>query len=122
MEETFSAQGFHVLGFYSDDFGNQGGDPGACTDQYMVTYPQFDIAPVTNPGAQPVWNWILSQPNPEPYPLTPGWNFNKYLISRTGQLIRHFEQNDWPGDDPGNPNDSFATSEIVVAIEAELAQ
>jgi glutathione peroxidase len=131
LEETFAAQGFKVLGFYSNNFGNQGGTDDqidACTDEYMVTFNQFATENVIDPdgaGAetpQPVWQWLLSQPNPEAYGLAPTWNFHKYLITRDGQLVRHFLQEVYPGDDPNNPNDSFDTNPIVVAIEAELAK
>lgn len=124
LEETFSAQGFHVLGFYSNDFGMQGGDVGTCTDTYHVTFPQFSIAHVVDPdGAgpeqvQPVWEWLAMQPGF----TAPTWNFHKYLISRDGQLVGYFPQGTWPGDDPNDPNDSFDTNAIVVAIEAELAK
>lgn len=124
LEETFAAQGFHVLAFYSNDFGMQGGDIGACTDTYSVTFPQFSIDHVVDTdGAgpivpQPVFQWLSEQPGF----VAPDWNFHKYLISRSGQLIAYFPRETWPGDDPNDPNDSFDTNAIVVAIEAELAK
>lgn len=125
MEESFSAQGFHVLGFYSDDF-QQAGDPGdieGCTSDYGVTYDQFLVGEVTQPSPQPVFEWLLSQPNPGPASgSAPTWNFHKYLVSRDGELVAHWPTSTYPGDDPNDPNDSFATSEIVLAIEAELAR
>lgn len=131
LEESFSGQGFHLLGFYSDNFGMQGGTQDqidACTDNYMVTFEQFVKANVIDPDAggpdvpQPVWQWLLAQPNPEAFPLQPDWNFHKYVISKDGQLVRHFDTQTYPGDDPNNPNDSFETNPIVMAIEAELAK
>ncbi len=132
MEEKFAGQGFHVLGFLSNDFANQGGSNGqvdACNGKYAVTFPQFDTDHVTDPdGAgplepQPVWKWILSQPNPGPAQgIEPGWNFNKYLVSRDGTLMKHWTSSVYPGDDPNNPNDSFDTSAIVQAIQGELAK
>ena len=132
LEETFSAQGFHVLGFFSDDFGMQGGEGGqigSCNGQYEVPFPEFTLNHVIDvDGAgpevpQPVFDWILSQPNPGPEATLPAtWNFHKYLISRDGQLTAHFGQYEWPGDDPNDATDSFATSDIVVAIEAEIAK
>jgi glutathione peroxidase len=126
LEETFSSQGFKVLGFYSNNFGSQGGSNeqiDACTKLHGVTFPQFAIANVIEPDIQPVWGWLLSQPNPRPeVQLAPTWNFHKYLISRDGQLVMHFLQGEWPGDNPNDPNDSFETSAIVMAIEAELAK
>jgi glutathione peroxidase len=132
LEETFSAQGFRVLGFYSDDFGSQGGSDDQidmCTGQYMVTFEQFTKGHVIDPDGsgpettQPVWTWLLAQPNPDPMtPLAPDWNFHKYLVSRDGQLVAHFVRSVYPGDDPDVATDSFDTNPIVVAIQAELAQ
>jgi glutathione peroxidase len=132
LEEQFSAQGFHMLGFLSNDFGNQGGDPGQvdqCTSDHGVTFQQFEIEHVLDPDgsgpqtARPVFDWLLAQPEPGPATsIAPTWNFHKYLISRDGQLVAHWPSAVYPGDDPNNPNDSFATSEIVMAIEAELAK
>lgn len=121
-----------MLGFLSNDFGNQGGTDAqidTCNSMYAVTFPQFDLDHVIDTdGAgpiapQPVWNWLLSQPNPGPAQgINPGWNFNKYLVSKDGQLVKHWASGVYPGDDPKNPNDSFDTNEIVQAIKAELAK
>lgn len=107
LEETYCGQGFHVMGFYSDDFGMQGGDPNACSEMYMATFPQFAVDHVSGAMAQPVWQWLLAQPNATP----PDWNFNKYLISRDGQFVQHFPR-------LTEPNDPF----VIAAIEAELAK
>lgn len=132
MEDKFSGQNFEVLGFLSNDFGNQGGSEGqvdTCVDKYMLTFKQFAIAHVYDvDGAgpeepQPVWKWLLSQPDPGPVAgLVPTWNFHKYLISRDGKLVKHWASGTYPGDDPNNPNDSFDTNEIVMAIKAEIAK
>jgi glutathione peroxidase len=132
LEETFSGQGFEVLGFLSNDFGNQAGSSGqidSCNGMYAVTFKQFAIGHVLDPdGAgpelpQPVWNWLTTQADPGPVAgLNPTWNFHKYLISRDGKLVKHWASPTYPGDDPNNPNDSFDTSEIVQAIKAEIAK
>lgn len=127
LEETFAGQGFHVLGFYSNDFGSQGGSEEqieGCTGEYMVTFDQFAVDHVidTDGGGpvvpQPVWEWLAQQPN---Y-TAPDWNFHKYLVSRTGELVAYFPRSTYPGDDPNNASDSFETNPIVIAIEAELAK
>ena len=130
MEDTFSSQGFEVLGFLSNDFGSQAGTDDQihmCVDGYNLTFKQFAIAHVrdvdgTGPEEpQPVWKWLLSQSNPGPFmTLEPVWNFNKYLISKDGKLVKHWSQATYPGDDPANPNDSFDTNEVVMAIREEL--
>lgn len=119
-----------MLGFLSNDFGNQGGDEGdvdACTEQYAVTFEQFAIDHVKDTDAdgpeeaQPVFRWLAEQPNPGPSTSTePTWNFHKYLVSRDGQLIAHWDSAVYPGDNPNDPDDSFDESPIVVAIRAEL--
>ena len=126
LESTFKAQGLHVLGFLSNDFGNQGGTDEqveACKDQYKVTFDQFATDKVTPPATSPVFAWLEAQMAPGPVmPNDPTWNFHKYLISREGKLVGHWASEDYPGDDPANPNDSFDTSPIVIAIKAELAK
>lgn len=123
LEDTFAAQGFHLLGFYSNDFGNQAGDPDQCTGMYSVTFQQFAIDHVVGANAQPVFKWIESQANPGPAAgINPTWNFHKYLIAKDGKLVGHWDSPTYPGDDPANPNDSFDTNPIVVAIKAELAK
>ncbi len=132
LEEKLGGQGFHVLGFLSNDFGNQGGSSGqidACTGQYGVTFPQFVVDHVIDTdGAgpnvpQPVFKWLYAQGNPGPATtLQPTWNFHKWLISRDGKVVAHWDSPAYPGDDPANPNDSFDESPIVKAIKAELAK
>ena len=100
-----------------------------CTKQYAISFDLFEIDDVIDPDAggpkkpRPVWEWLLSQPNPGPAPSpAPDWNFAKYLVSREGKLVAHWIAPTWPGDNPSNPNDSFDTSAIVIAIKAEIAK
>ncbi len=124
LESHFAGQKFHVLGFYENNFGAQGGTPGqvdTCTMQYMVTFPQFAMDDVVGATAQPVWKWLTSQPNPGPSAgALPTWNFNKYLISRDGKLIGHWNEADYWGTDPSAP--AFDASPIIAAIKAEIAK
>jgi glutathione peroxidase len=125
LEATYSSKKFHVLGFLSNDFGNQGGTDGqvdACTGMYGVTFPQFAIDHVIG-TPEPVFAWLYAQGNPGPATsLYPTWNFHKWLVSRDGKVVAHWDSPVYPGDDPANPSDSFATNPIVMAIEAELAK
>jgi glutathione peroxidase len=129
LEEKFGAQGFHVLGFLSNDFGSQGGTSSeiqACTAQYGITFPQFvedHVVPVGTAMPQPVFAWLEAQMNPGPdTSAVPTWNFSKYLISRQGELVAHWDSPVYPGMDPSDPTSMFDTNPIVVAIEAELAK
>lgn len=125
LEETYGGQGFKVLGFYSNDFGSQGGssdDIEGCNDDYGVTFEQFEIAPVSGANARPVFAWLFSHPNPgpKPDPLEPTWNFHKYLIARDGTFVGAFDRFSYPGEDPQATE--WTTHELVLAIEAELAK
>lgn len=132
LEDALGGEGFRVLGFLSDDFGNQAGTDeqiGVCESQYATTFDTFAVGHVTDPdGAGPtepqdVWRWLLSQPNPGPASaIAPTWNFHKYLVRRDGTLVGHWDSGEYPGDDPQDPNDSFETDAIVVAIREELAR
>jgi len=132
LEDKLGGQGFHVLGFISNDFGMQGGTSGqidACTGMYAVTFPQFVIDHVIDTdGAgpvvpQPAFAWLYTQGNPGPSStLYPTWNFHKWLVGRDGHVVAHWDSPVYPGDDPSDPSDSFDTNPIVVAINAELAK
>ena len=115
LEQKYQGQGFHVLGFYSNDFGNQAGDPEACTGTYNVTFPQFQIDHVVGASARPVFKWLVAQPGFEG--SAPTWNFHKWLVARDGTLVATWSTTVNPGvDNPGDPND------IPSRIEAELAK
>jgi glutathione peroxidase len=115
-----------VLGFFTNDFGMQGGSGEqieACNDKYKVTFDQFELAHVKGADAQPVFQWLISQPVVGPAsPNEPTWNFHKYLVSREDVLVKHWTNGTYPGDDPNDPNDSFDTNEVVVAVKEELAK
>ena len=125
LEDEFGERGFHVLGFYSNDFGRQGGSDDqirGATEKYGVTFPQFAVAPVSGDEPRPVFEWLLGHDNPGPKkdPLAPTWNFHKWLISRSGELVAAFDIQSYPGDDTSA--DGWKDSEVVRAIERELAK
>jgi glutathione peroxidase len=120
-ELKYKDQGFHVLAFYSNDFGNQGGDPGSCAETVglsQITMPQFVIDPVTLPDARPVFKWLLEPPNSAPQPT---WNFYKYLIARDGTLVGSWDTGTEVGDRLNTPTVT-EPNEIAPFIEAELAK
>ena len=114
----------------SNDFGMQAGTDSeiqACQAKYGITFPEFAIdhvIPVAGAMPEPVYAWIESQtpvPGPDPSP-DPTWNFSKYLISRTGTLVAHWDSPEYPGAPPGSDAGAFDASPIVIAIRAELAK
>lgn len=90
LYRKYQARGLTVLGFPSNDFGNQ--EPGTnkeiakfCKLTYGVEFPLFEKA------------HIVSAKPSAPYPAlikatgqSPQWNFHKYLISRDGKKISSY--------------------------------
>lgn len=112
IQAKYEAKGLTVLGFYSDDFGNQGGVPATCNAKYGITFDTFDIAPVKGANARPVFAWFGKQTSPGPEKTAePQWNFSKYLVARNGTWAKHWSV-------PTLPD----AKEVTDAIEAELAK
>ncbi len=94
LQKTYGAQGFEVLAFPCDQFGHQ--EPGDeaeianfCTTKYDVTFPMFSKIEVNGANAHPLWAWLKK----EKTGILGGaikWNFTKFLISRTGEVLERF--------------------------------
>ncbi len=82
----YKEQGLVVLGFPSNDFGNQ--DPGSekeiqkfCRTTYGVEFPMFQKSHVKKKYADPLFVKLGEQVG------YPRWNFYKYLLDRNGRLV-----------------------------------
>jgi glutathione peroxidase len=134
LYETYKERGLEVLGFPANDFGAQ--EPGTheeivefCRLNYGVSFPLYAKAPVTGPDKQPLYAALIDAiptklgdvdgmkerfkgygmtPNNDPEVL---WNFEKFLISKQGEVVGRFA----PAMTPEDP-------ELIAAIEAELAK
>lgn len=80
-------QGLVVLGFPSNDFGNQ--EPGGeksikqfCKLTYDVGFPMFEKIKVRGDQAHPFYKALIAAADSRPK-----WNFHKYLIGRDGRVI-----------------------------------
>ena len=83
----YKDQGFVVLGFPSNDFGQQ--EPGSnkeiadfCKNTYDVKFPMFAKSSVTGSNANPLFKMLIAKTG-----TTPKWNFYKYLIDRNGNVV-----------------------------------
>jgi glutathione peroxidase len=101
-------QGLVVLGFPSNDFGEQ--EPGDeaeiktfCSTKYHVSFPMFAKVSVVGQGQSPVYRFLSADYG------EPRWNFFKYLVSREGRVLKVFP-NSVPPEDPG----------LRAAVEAAL--
>ncbi len=86
----FRDRGLVVLGFPSNDFGNQ--EPGTeeqikdfCRLTYSVKFPMFAKTHVSKGKADPFFRGLG-----EAAGRYPKWNFHKYLLDRNGRLVDNF--------------------------------
>jgi glutathione peroxidase len=133
LYRKYHARGFDVLGFPANEFGGQ--EPGTeqeikqfCSKQYDVTFPMFSKIIVKGMGQHPLYAALTAaQPAATQLPGsdfrgkltgygvdvgTPSeilWNFEKFLVSRTGEVVARFA----PDVTPDSPV-------LVSAIEREL--
>lgn len=86
----YKDQGFVVLGFPSNDFGQQ--EPGSnkeiadfCKNTYDVKFPMFSKSAVSGNNPNPLFKMLIAKTG-----TTPKWNFYKYLIDRNVNVIDSF--------------------------------
>ena len=83
----YKDKGLVVLGFPSNDFGQQ--EPGSnkeiadfCKNTYDVKFPMFAKSSVSGSNANPLFKMLIAKTG-----TTPKWNFYKYLIDRNGNVV-----------------------------------
>ncbi|NMC62059.1 MAG: glutathione peroxidase [SAR324 cluster bacterium] len=88
--EAYKDRGFLVLAFPSNDFANQ--EPGSnqeikyfCSSKFGISFPLFERNPVKGSQIQPVYKF-LTQLSPEEFRGEIGWNFEKFLVDKKGQI------------------------------------
>jgi len=91
----FKDQGFAVLGFPSNDFGRQ--EPGSnkeikdfCELNYKVSFPMFSKVVVSGNQKAALFKYLTEDSGLE-FKRSIDWNFEKFLVSRNGQLIARFK-------------------------------
>jgi glutathione peroxidase len=130
--ERFRDKGFTVLGFPANDFAGQ--EPGTneeisefCSTTYGVQFPLFSKIAVTGQDKHPLYAELTSavpgaagdkagfRDNLRGYGMIPTedpevlWNFEKFLVSRDGEVVARFAPSVAPDDE-----------RITSAIEREL--
>jgi len=90
--EKYSPTGFVVLGFPSNDFGEQ--EPGTneeikafCSGSYQVTFPLFAKSVVRGSEKSELYTFLTHSTNPI---REVGWNFEKFLVSGEGIVLARF--------------------------------
>ena len=94
LQQTLAPRGFSVLGFPCNQFGGQ--EPGDasqieqfCTTNYGITFPMFAKIDVNGNDAHPLYQY-LKKAKSGLLGSSIKWNFTKFLVDRTGQVVaRH---------------------------------
>lgn len=94
LYDTYKDEGFEILGFPCNQFGNQ--DPGTsdeiqafCQKNYGVTFPMFKKVEVKGENAHPLFAY-LTESSKGFMSNQIKWNFTKFLINKQGEVIDRF--------------------------------
>jgi glutathione peroxidase len=114
LHEKYGARGFEVLGFPCNQF--MGQEPGTaeeirdfCDTNYNVQFPLFEKIDVNGAQQHPLFAELEQQADADGEAGDVKWNFEKFLVSPSGEVVGRFRPQVTP-DDPA----------LVQAIEAQL--
>ena len=98
LHARYAARGLVVMGFPSNDFGQQ--EPGdaktigeTCFNTYGVRFPMFSKIVVKGPSAHPFYAQLTKATG-----RAPAWNFHKVLVDRQGRAVASFPSDVAPDD------------------------
>ncbi len=93
--QKFSSQGLVVLGFPCNQFGGQ--EPGSeseiksfCSLNYGVSFPMFAKIDVNGANEHPLYKLLKSEKGGLLGFDAIKWNFTKFLVSRTGDVVGRY--------------------------------
>ncbi len=114
LQDELGDRGFTVLGFPCNQFGGQ--EPGTaeeiqefCSTTYGVTFPLTAKIAVNGDARDAVYEQLTATPDETGEAGDIQWNFEKFLISPSGEIVGRFR----PRTEPDAP-------EVRAAIEAVL--
>ena len=101
LYRELKGQRFTVVGFPCNQFGAQEPAPEAqiiqfCTTTYNVTFPLSAKIDVNGPDRHPLYAWLTASAQGHPGDIQ--WNFEKFLIDRTGRLVARYPSGTKPED------------------------
>ncbi|NUW44121.1 glutathione peroxidase [Nonomuraea rhodomycinica] len=114
LHQRYGPRGFSVVGMPCNQF--MGQEPGSaeeiqefCSTTYGVDFPLLEKADVNGPDRHPLYATLTETPDADGEAGDVQWNFEKFLVSREGEVIARFRPRTTP-EDPA----------IVSAIEKAL--
>ena len=116
LYEKYQADGLEILGFPSNDFLSQ--EPGSnaeiaefCRLHFGVSFPLFAKIQVKGKKISPLYKFLTDKSTNPDFGGKITWNFNKFLIDRSGEIRARFNSRTTP-DDP----------KLLSALQAALAE
>jgi glutathione peroxidase len=116
IHEKYGKDGLVVVGVPANEFGAQ--EPGSndeiatfCKSKYGVSFDMFQKVVVKGAGICPLYKHLTSPETNPKFAGDIGWNFEKFLIGRNGEVVGRFKPGVAPESEP-----------LTKAIEAELAK
>jgi glutathione peroxidase len=107
LYERYQSQGLVIVGFPSNSFRQAARDEEEaaeiCYVNFGVTFPMTSTVSVRGEDAHPIFKHLADKST------APNWNFNKYLVSSSGEVLGHFGSSTSPD-----------SRELTQAIESAL--
>ena len=95
LYQQYGSKGLVILGFPCDQFGHQ--EPGDeaeikkfCSLTYDVSFPMFAKIEVNGDQADPLYKWLKSSQPGLLGTESIKWNFTKFLLNRSGEVIARY--------------------------------
>jgi glutathione peroxidase len=115
LQRRYEDQGFSVLGVPCNQFAGQ--EPGTpeeiqafCSTTYGATFPLTSKVDVNGSRRHPLYEWLAATADADGQAGEVEWNFEKFLVSSSGEVLARFRP-------PVEPEDD----RVIAAIEQALA-
>ncbi len=96
LYDKYKADGLVVIGVPANEFGGQ--EPGQddeiakfCESKYGVTFPMMGKVVVKGEGKAPLYKHLTEKETNPKHAGEIGWNFEKFLISRNGEVVGRYK-------------------------------
>lgn len=104
LQERYADKGFTVVGFPCNQFAGQ--EPGTaeeiqtfCSTTYGVSFPLFEKLDVNGEDRHPLYAELTKAPDAEGTSGDVQWNFEKFLVAPSGEVVGRFRPRTEPEDE-----------------------